>query len=1025
MAQTGNAAPANIPTLSSTDSAQDAESPPNVPDTVDSRESEAVDVDHINGDSTISRFAVTKERSRKSKSTKHSGPSEPTEEIAAADSAATKEIPPVIPDSGLVEFATTRTHPKTKSATKKGHKLKDGQCPVCRAVPLHLRFQCPVVKGGVRSIEAWLQESQEGSHDESLIREMRVHLEKAKRKVSKADERTPDNNNRSASQVPRTANLAALQLSSALNQSFARELSPEIPFPSAHSLVPAGSEFSEVVVEDQGEGSESDDDTDEDLPIGAGASSGSSFPLPVTFDEASVEALLRGPTHSRSVLAEIASDSSTEGEFEVEELASVEEERNDRAFRRLTKRFERFVPSSDDEPEPDADEAEAPVLLDVHHQGTDDQQEQLPGSHVANEGTQPNADVLSIPEVDETVEQRHSDTPQQHIRQHQDNDIDASTPVSAPVPVRSKRPIESAEEVIPSSDPVEVDQDIAMDESMQDNSSTIGLAGENTVFATSPIVEPMILPPPDALSSIQDVSVSDAQVTSTVEPHSPKLQSGDHSEDQLEDQPSDRALRSPEDPADPIESADDFVAPVPEPSQVEQDPIEPELTQRTVREERSTPPPLATPRPGTAKRMKDRNGKVPRPDELPVLASEILHAVQKAKAASVESDLGAQVELLDDPNSTSASLLEPDTELERPLRRSVRRGASEASSQTPSLLDPVTGRKRRQTMTAEEKAQKAAEKLADKERKAALKKAEKEEKVRRKAEDKARMEAEKKAQKALKGVDKTARGKKGGASLDGTALPVTTLLEPPTSFEPAAPPATVESEVPPVTPAATSATLLTSQNGQVSQVHWTILNQTPDVIEGDSMIDELHSSSPVPSPNHDNAQVNGASQESSRADDSFFTPTGKTNGISPAASTPLFLPSSQYPDTQPALQVLASQVSPSRSDRSVPASEPESDHDDAVFKKPSQPASVAHHWTSNARFRRLSDIASQQLFAPTPVSSTPLTFQTEEDRRKSMYGDMGDIDSSDDSDTDSEDEGNKSHIPKARRAGVQKRKSIT
>ena len=164
-------------------------------------------------------------------------------------------------------------------------------------------------------------------------------------------------------------------------------------------------------------------------------------------------------------------------------------------------------------------------------------------------------------------------------------------------------------------------------------------------------------------------------------------------------------------------------------------------------------------------------------------------------------------------------------------------------------------------------------------------------------------------------------------------------------------------------------------------------------------------------------------------------------------TTPLFYPTqtmTQYPDPQTPLQPLAAldipssqtQADPPASDSSgdddgeqeepdEPAAAAASD-DDEVFKKPLRPAT----WGAASRFRRLSDIASQELFPPVPPSSQqPIRPQVDR-RRASMFDRVGGVDglgdwsdSSSSSSSDEDGEGGKSHIPKARRAGVKARMS--
>lgn len=142
------------------------------------------------------------------------------------------------------------------------------------------------------------------------------------------------------------------------------------PASSLSAAIPAGSDISEVVVQGQDEGSsdESEDsDSEREMPtkISLQASSmkiprsrslsrvmAPSVPSPVELSERDVEALLHGPTSSKSVLSLIPSSSESGSEDEKSEsemLASEEEEEEERAYKRMSRRFARRDTSSDEE----------------------------------------------------------------------------------------------------------------------------------------------------------------------------------------------------------------------------------------------------------------------------------------------------------------------------------------------------------------------------------------------------------------------------------------------------------------------------------------------------------------------------------------------------------------------------------------------------------------------------------------------------------------------------------------------------
>lgn len=152
----------------------------------------------------------------------------------------------------------------------------------------------------------------------------------------------------------------------------ARQPSPEPPTPALSAALPAGSTISEVTVQGQDEGSSSDGDDSEDERVAASPPKLSARPSlsrvaasasnsnSVDLSEVDVEALLRGPVTSRSVLSLLPSESDSDEEKEESEsepLASEQEEMEEKAYRRMSKRFEREAPSSDEEPMDDVEPA--------------------------------------------------------------------------------------------------------------------------------------------------------------------------------------------------------------------------------------------------------------------------------------------------------------------------------------------------------------------------------------------------------------------------------------------------------------------------------------------------------------------------------------------------------------------------------------------------------------------------------------------------------------------------------------------
>lgn len=440
---------------------------------------------------------------------------------------------------------------------------------------------------------------------------------------------------------------------------------------------------------------------------------------------------------------------------------------------------------------------------------------------------------------------------------------------------------------------------------------------------------------------------------------------------------------SREDPADPIQPAEDLARAL---DRASNDPIDVEFDPPVAYIDSDAEVPVPSPRPGTAKRMKDRTGKVPTSDTLPVLASQ--RRTMRVTRRDPKSAVG---------DSASASSPSPESEekQEPAPRRSVRQASVQPQPAPVEAPPPAPAPKRRgrPPLSAEEKARKLAEKEAEKQRKAAEKEAKK------------KKAAEEKALKAA------AKGKKAPAKRDAAAVEV----------EPAAPEVGPSAVTPPPTNAGTS-------QGGSSVVKWTALADTPGVVpdaELSSMVDELRSSSPElestkqvstkpastritmaakerPAEPVD-VSMHQDEEEQEASDDE--TPTVKVNG----GARPLFMPSdSQHP---PSGTLLSSSQSQSQSQPSQER-----------FKRPVRPVTS---WAQQSKFRRLSDLASQEMFSPLsklPVpgrrQSAAQQQQTAEERRASMYGDVGADSSSEDSDSDEE---NISHIPKNRLAGAHKK----
>lgn len=576
------------------------------------------------------------------------------------------------------------------------------------------------------------------------------------------------------------------------------------------------------------------------------------------------------------------------------------------------------------------------------------------------------------------------------VKPQEDAEISSpSTPAHAP---------EIAEdEVVPTSDPAEVvEGEVKADAPVDVNGPIEGQQGED--HEVDQVAET-----PQSSQTVPEEFVAE-QHQDASEPHE------QDEELKVEIVPVQRRVNgrapakpSQEDPEDPIEPSEDFDAP---PGVEAEDPIE--LDEAEV-PERPTTPPASPMKPGQAKRMKDRNGKLPsevQPTSQPVPRSTRASSRQpEATGERAETAPPALIPEEDAPPESSQTAA--------PARRSSRTPPQEPSAETSSSsLVPVpepsaVKRRGRPPKSAEEKAMIAAEKEAEKKRKAEEKEQEKQKKAAEKkaaAEEKARLKAEKAT---------AAKAKKSGAAKKAAADDKAKDVE-----EPEVEPVSARFAATQPTPETASSAKAPLSALGASAAQWTPLSQASSIPDADtSMVDELRSSTPDAAlsaqlnshqVNEEQPEEEGESQEHDPVQDSEDeSPTIKMPNR--PSTQPLFAPSdSQHPDATlyHSSQPILSSVQQSQ----------QSSQSQEKFKRPAP--------SFKAQFRRLSDIASQELFSPrSPLSSVPMptqrrqTIATAEDRRASMYGDLANPGS--DSSSDSEDEPI-SHIPKHRRAGVQK-----
>ncbi|PIL34194.1 hypothetical protein GSI_03905 [Ganoderma sinense ZZ0214-1] len=245
-------------------------------------------------------------------------------------------------------------------------------CPICDKASLHPRPQCPIIEAGPVAIRKRIAEIKKSGGSEELVDELDVLLKEAQRRGKSVGEKRASEVSKpvsiSALEVPVRATPSSLDvpLHSISTSSQARPSLGERSLSSPR--LPAGSEISEVVVQSRDEGSsnesssDDEDDEDEGAPPSSFLALSSSLSL---LNPDNLEALLYGPVKPRtSILTQIPSSSSSssdgeESDDEVEKDEDVdmdEDEKNDRAFRRISRKFARTVSSSDEgEPQPEPD----------------------------------------------------------------------------------------------------------------------------------------------------------------------------------------------------------------------------------------------------------------------------------------------------------------------------------------------------------------------------------------------------------------------------------------------------------------------------------------------------------------------------------------------------------------------------------------------------------------------------------------------------------------------------------------------
>lgn len=451
---------------------------------------------------------------------------------------------------------------------------------------------------------------------------------------------------------------------------------------------------------------------------------------------------------------------------------------------------------------------------------------------------------------------------------------------------------------------------------------------------------------------------------------------------------------SQEDPADPIEPADDLVDYIEPPAQ-DDDPIE---QGSSIRES----PPKAP----VVKGMKDRAGQTTSQGARgPVLASLEIQSTVAQQARPKRTKKKDENPAVSQPEKAN-----PPVPASTPAPS--QKPPSAALMPPPAAITSTSEPKRRgrPPITQEEKEKREAAKQAGKAEKAAARAAAK---------------AEKEAKKLAKNAEKTKSGRKAPAKPRGSSSTNTAKVGQAPTPDPAEVPSSHS-----VGPSSVQAAEITAtpQNppplASQGSVKWTILTQSETPEPASSVIDELRSSSPpvsvdlparpaamLPKPKTSQRRVNGTSAQPIPS--LIPLPPTPSQLLTPVRpNDPLFLPGtqSQFPNT-------SMDIHTRNSSQPIPSSPLDTERTKGR-RPPTKPA------TTHARFRTLTELSSQILFSPPDISSTPVS-RSMPTKPNNVTQDDSDEEvsesSSDDSDSDSDDGSDNpssNHIPSSRRAGA-------
>ncbi|KAI0311959.1 hypothetical protein OF83DRAFT_1177085 [Amylostereum chailletii] len=939
--------------------------------------------------------AVAKKQSGKSKLSMTWLP-EDLETTPSATSGKTEPSNNSEQDNTKVGKSAKKGKEASTSRAKKPAAVKTS-CPACFESPYHSLEECPIVVDGEESIESCIEELEGDPSlaDPNIVDQLKAFLRKVMDKDSSSVDVPPTRPvDRRASQ-PSSGPLS----SKTFTLDSAPSSSASTPVSASKLTIPLGLPISEVHVETQDEGSSndsSDEESDEEPRKPSGPSSGKraaqGMAPPPKLNPSTLEddlaALLRGPERRgprKSILDEIPlkSDSDTEEESEPEDLALDEDEDLSLQSARRRPRRRTREKSSSEEPEQSPGSADRslspPVFMDAQPNFTTNKQtlpELEPAGHNQSDEEEEDTPVDALAEraakaeseagTDDSRSPEPDPAPQDTAPQPDDESAHDDGSPSPNAKNASPEPQGPAEEEEASPDPDESHNPVVEDDGGVDEGSKPASPepeSDATAINTDAAKTPSISPPPPAKPvSVEIPPPTQVLVPSSPSPSPPPAAASAPISPEIEplklSPPDGKAPTTPEAPADEQVDEIESVPSVQAEREPESDPIEPASQPSYDRTALSL-------KPGTVKRLRDRNGKSRGTEkDLPVLASS-------QATEQVSEDEG-------------------DTRKDTQTRRSGRL-ARQSTAEPDAPAAPVPKKRGRKPLTEEEKAARAAAAAAEKEEKARIRV----EKAQAAKEKRAAAAAAKKQTKAPMSRARSRASKTPAVASDSDTPE-------PRRAEAAEPPS--------------------------SQAQWATLTQsTPALPSESSAVDELRSSpdeargaAKVALSLPPSSDVEATPKAKNAHAHAHGEPDRSSQGTQPA-DDPLFFPgSSQFPRTQASQSQSQSQRTPAPN--GVGSRRPPSDSEEESPVPTTAKARPQRQ--SSSQFRRLKDLASQDtLFSPSGLApSTP--FPPPSSQVKKTVATVHEAEEeeeeeeSSDSDSDDSDAPPKSHIPKNRRAGA-------